>query len=449
MPHDNYALIPHPIEPAVLLLNNIAGWTLPQHGAEDASDINSAMKEQLGFDTTVLYCAYDRYKDDEREEQHRVYVLENHSPDFPLPHNARWISKADLDTLVLAVADHHTVLEQWFNQAEQDDFLNQRVPWASRGWFSSTTRWVQEQMATLGLTIVGPIEQVQVSLWSTVLRIPTEAEVLYFKASAPVFAYEPILTQKLFQLVPTYTPPVPVIDQERHWMLMRDAGIPLSELEDKRTDPAHWEEVLRQYAQMQIGLIEQQQTLLAAGCPDRRLNLLPTLLEHALSETSLLMLNQERGLPETEYVQLQEYLPQLRAVCIELQQHGIPESLHHDDLHGGNMLVNGKGFVFFDWAECAVTHPFCSLVIVERVFRHVLEFSSETIAHLRDCYLQQWTQFEPIEDLRVACELAQRVGKLCRALTWARLIASLSPDERWEYEAAYPYWLRVFLGTEE
>lgn len=107
MSHDNYALIPYTQEPAVLLLKSPAGWTLPQHDAKDASDINAAIKVLLGCDTTVLCCIYDRYKDDEREEQHRVYVLENHSPDFSLPVNARWISRADLDTVVLAVADHH------------------------------------------------------------------------------------------------------------------------------------------------------------------------------------------------------------------------------------------------------------------------------------------------------------------------------------------------------
>lgn len=62
---------------------------------------------------------------------------------------------------------------------------------------------------------------------------------------------------------------------------------------------------------------------------------------------------------------------------------------------------------------------------------------------------QEWTQFEPMEQLQVAYSIAQRLGKLCRALTWGRLIAHLSPHERWEYEASYPYWLRVFLGTEE
>ena len=448
MPHDNYALIPHNREPTVLLLKSTDGWTLPQHDAEDVSEINAAMRAQFGWNTTVLYCAYDRYKDDEREEQHRVYVLENHSLDLPLPANARWISKADLATIVLSVSDHHAVLEQWLSQAETGA-PHQRVPWASAGWFSFATQWIREQVTERGLTLAGQIEQVQVSLWSTVLRIPTTSETLYFKASAPVFAYEPALTWRLSQLVPASVPPVLVIDQERHWMLMRDAGMPLSELEDRRADPAQWEEILRHYARLQIQLIGQQETLLTIGCPDRRLDLLPTLLEDALNEPSLLLLGQEQGLPEVEYAQLRKSLPQVRDLCRELKRYGIPESLHHDDLHGGNILFNEKGPIFFDWAECAVTHPFCSLVIVERVYRYVLEFAPETIAHLRDCYLQEWTQFAPMERLQATYIIAQRLGKLCRALTWKRLIAHLAPEERWEYEASYPYWMRVFLGTEE
>jgi hypothetical protein len=324
MSHDNYALISHVSEPRVLLVKGSAGWTLPQHGAEDAADINAAMKAQLGYTTTVLYCAYDRYRDDEREEQHRVYVLENHSPDFPPPANARWVSKADLAAIELAVADHRAVLEQWFNHAEAGMLPDQRVPWASPGWFSSAAQWVEMQMKALGLTLAEPIEQIQVSLWSTVLRIPTTTDTLYFKASAPVFAYEPLLTWRLFQLVPAYSPPVLVIDQERHWMLMRAAGTPLSELEDLRSDVVQWEMVLRHYAQMQIQLIGQQETLLATGCPDRRLDRLPSLLEDALSDPSLLLIGKEQGLPESEYAQLQIYIPQVRALCTELKSHRIP-----------------------------------------------------------------------------------------------------------------------------
>ena len=69
--------------------------------------------------------------------------------------------------------------------------------------------------------------------------------------------------------------------------------------------------------------------------------------------------------------------------------------------------------------------------------------------HFRDAYLAPWTCYEPIERLREAFSLAVRLGKLCRALTWQRFIAQLEPSAKWQYEGAFPYFLRVFLGTEE
>lgn len=448
MPDDIYSLLPHANKPQVLLLKSPTGWTLPCQQKEDARSLNAAMKTLFGCDTTVLSCIYDRYKDDERENQHRIYALENLSPAFPLPADAAWVSKSELALLELAIADHRAVLEQWLDQAV-GHLSRGGVPWASPGWFSLARQWLQEQIEAAGLSQSRLPEQIQVSTWSNVLSVPTSTQRLYFKASSPVFAYEPGLTDRLAQLVPAHMPRVLAIDQQAYWMLTRDAGQPLSSYEDLRADPACWEEVLRLYARMQISLIGQQETLLAAGCPDRRLDLLPNLLEDALEQTELLALDSKYGLPQTEYVQLKNYLPQLRAYCAELKSHGIPESLHHDDLHGKNILFNGTDFVFFDWAESAITHPFCSLVIVERVFRHVLKFSEKTIAHLRDSYLREWRQFEPLERLESAYLLAQHLGKLCRAITWGRLLAHLSPDERWQCESSYPYWLRVFLGTQE
>ncbi|GCE08248.1 phosphotransferase [Dictyobacter aurantiacus] len=449
MPHDNYGLILHSSEPRVLLLKGDSGWTLPRHATDEVTEINAAMKEQTGCETTVLYCAYDRYQDDEREEQHRVYALENHTPEVQIRADARWIGLADLATLDLAGADHRAVLEQCSREMEEISPAARRVPWGYRGWFALASQWIREQVALAGLSAVEGITQVKVSCWSTVLRVATTDDLLYFKASAPVFAYEPLLTRRLAEPVPSLMPPVLAIDQERHWMLMRDAGTPLSKHKDLRSDPAVWDEVLRQYARAQIQLIREQKTLLSTGCPDRRLDLLPGLLEEALRDPSLLLLDQANGLSTSAYEQLRMSIPEVRAACSELQSHGIPETLHHDDLHGGNILYSAEGFTFFDWAECAVTHPFCSLVIVERVFRYGLKFPVETIEHLRDCYLEEWTQFEPIERLRGAYALAQYLGKLCRALTWGRLIASLAPAERWEYAASYPFWLQVFAGLEE
>src|SRR5690242_6241994 len=99
--NDNYSIIPHTSRPAVLLLRSEDGWTLPRHNGTRPEEINAAMREQLGLTTTVLSCFFDRYKDDERDDQHRVYALENHSPTVLPPTNGRFIERVELADLPL------------------------------------------------------------------------------------------------------------------------------------------------------------------------------------------------------------------------------------------------------------------------------------------------------------------------------------------------------------
>ena len=116
--NDNYSIIPFNELAQVLLLREDAGWTLPRHHGDDPEEINAAMYDQLGLTTTVLSCVYDRYQDEEREEQHRVYALENLSPSMPFPINARLVGRVELANLSLAVGDHRGVLETWFAEAD-------------------------------------------------------------------------------------------------------------------------------------------------------------------------------------------------------------------------------------------------------------------------------------------------------------------------------------------
>ena len=449
-PHnDNYSILPHPHEPRILLLQEAGGWTLPRHQETDALAINTEMKEQLGLETTVLYCAYDRYKDDEREDQHRVYALENHSPDWTLTVLQAWVDLATLQALELLVPDHRAVLEHYLTEYEHGNIHEQRLPWARFGWFASATTWIQQQLDAHGYVASSPIEQLRVSPWSTILCVPTTRGDLYFKASAPVFAYEPLLTQALAQFVSAHLPSVLVIDAERGWMLMRDAGTTLAAIHKDDPDPIRWEEALGLFAQMQIDLIEHVDTLEHIGIPDMRLDRLPHLFEEALATKDMLLLGQEDGMPEDDYTQLLAFTLQLKTMCEQLAQYHIPESLHHDDFHGNNILDNGETYVFFDWAECALAHPFCSMMIVLRVAKYVLEYDEAQLDRFRDAYLAPWTRYEPIERLREAFAIAVRLGTLCRALTWKRLIAQVEPSAKWEYEGSFPYFLRVFLGTEE
>ncbi|MFL5625635.1 MAG: hypothetical protein ACJ788_08575 [Ktedonobacteraceae bacterium] len=76
--NDNYALIPHPANPEVLLLAEDNQWTLPRHHFTEALDIRQALRAQLGLNVTILEAVYNRFKN-EKEENHIVYATENHS----------------------------------------------------------------------------------------------------------------------------------------------------------------------------------------------------------------------------------------------------------------------------------------------------------------------------------------------------------------------------------
>lgn len=148
---------------------------------------------------------------------------------------------------------------------------------------------------------------------------------------------------------------------------------------------------------------------------------------------------------EDEYARLRDFTPQVGDMCAQLSSYRFPMMLHHDDFHPGNIMVKGDDIIFFDWAESAITHPFFSMTIVMRYAKYVYEYDEEALNRLRDMYLQAWTQFAPLEQLRDAFELALRLGILCRALTWHRAVEQLEESEKWAYEGSMPYWLKMFL----
>ncbi len=444
--YDNYSIIPFEGLRRVLLLREEAGWTLPRHQGDTAQEINTAMLEQLGLTTTVLSCVYDRYQDAEREDQHRVYALENHSPHAPLPANGRLIERAELENLPLVVADHRGVLEAWFSEVGSNEPFRKHLLWMRPGWLAIVTAWIDEQLARLEMARTAPLEQIQARSWSTVLRVPATRGYLYFKAPAPAFAFEPALTAKLDQLLPGQVPSVLSIDERQHWLLMQDAG---TQLRDYADDLARLEEALRQFGEMQIRLVPHVEELAATGCPDRRLRLLPQLYQEALAGTHLLHIDEPRGLPRSQYEQMLDFAHQLQEMCDELASYRVPESLHHDDLHTANILYNGEHYVLIDLAECCLTHPFCSMFITLRVAKYVLEYDEPTLERLRLAYLAPWTRYEPMERLQRVLEIAHRLGSLYHALFWYKYLDQLEPELRWMHWDAAFYFLQVFLGTEE
>jgi aminoglycoside phosphotransferase (APT) family kinase protein len=128
----------------------------------------------------------------------------------------------------------------------------------------------------------------------------------------------------------------------------------------------------------------------------------------------------------------------------------IPPSLHHDDFHDGNIAWDGRQPRFFDWGECALAHPFFSMVVGLRAiaWRFELEPESQDLLRLRDAYLEPWQCFAGSKELLETFDLAQRVGRVNRAITWYQVLKHLTPSESKEDQPAVAGWLQVYLEGE-
>jgi Ser/Thr protein kinase RdoA (MazF antagonist) len=205
------------------------------------------------------------------------------------------------------------------------------------------------------------------------------------------------------------------------------------------------------YAGLQMEMAAHTEDLLAAGAFDRRLERLPGLLEQLLDDRGALRLGMKDGLSPQEHRRLQELLPTFAADCAALAKFGIPETLQHDDFHDGNILVAQGRYIFFDWAESAVAHPFFTLVVTLRSIAYSLGMGEEAVGlqKLRDIYLEAWTRYGSRAELRAAFALADRVGRINRALTWYQVVAEIAAVSREEYGEAVPGWLQEYLAKKE
>ena len=89
----------------------------------------------------------------------------------------------------------------------------------------------------------------------------------WFKACAPVQAFEPRLTAEPFARYPDRVVEVLGHDEERAWLLLGDAGTPIGALGNP---PETWLVALRLYAELRRGEVAHTFDHLAHGVPDLR-----------------------------------------------------------------------------------------------------------------------------------------------------------------------------------
>ncbi len=323
------------------------------------------------------------------------------------------------------------------------------VLWTQPDWLKQATEWIRAELDRHGIRVNGAIEQPHVRPWSTVLRVPTSGGDVYFKAVPPTLGHEMAITQQLARWRPDCMPQILATDLSRGWMLMADGGTRLRSIIQSTRDIKPWKSALPVYAELQIEMASRVGELLTLGAPDRRLAALPGQYEGLLNDAEIVRIDLIPGITSEEYQWLRDLAPRFAAMCSELASYRVPESLHHGDFHDGNIFANGDHYIFFDWGDCCITHPFFSFrtVMVSNENSLGLAENAPEHAKLRDIYLEPWARYESRANLLAAFEIARRVWMICTALVWHRIVSSLDAPLREQYAEPVPALLREFLDA--
>lgn len=320
------------------------------------------------------------------------------------------------------------------------------LPWHEPAFLADATAWIDARLADAGLRRTGPIEQPHAFWWSTALQVPTDDGPMWCKAVQPDGRFEARLTPLLAGRWPDRTVAVVAADPQRGWLLTREAGMKLRELDDGRV-VEHWEALLARYAEMQRELADSVDHLVGMGVPELRLASLPGMLAALLDERELPLGDRDGGVDADRLAALRAALPAFADACARLAALPVPETLQHDDLNEGNAFLRGTDHVVFDWGDAVISHPFHSLVVTLRAltYRHRWQPGGPEVGRLLGAYLEPWSGVAGRGELEEAAGLARRTGTIQRSLAWRRAVLGMPPDLRAEYVDAVPYGLRLAL----
>ena len=435
-----YLVLPHSRQPLVLMLPEDQSWTLPHLRYDgrivlaNIAPIPQLMQQYLGVRTTVLRRAF---MDEVQNTLNVVYVLENHSPEWTPPPGCQWVGHDALGDLPFAISEHRAVIATYLDDVTFGAVPELRAPWARLGWFAAAQSWMESQLDRLDMIRMAPIEQVRTWGISCILRVRTMSGDVYLKVSStrPLFAREAVLVQALATLFPDRVPVLLAIDAERGMMLLADFGHELR----GNTDVQSWENALCTFARLQRKSTAYVEELLTQGCRDRRLDTLAVHMEYLLGDAEALS-----ALQPEEVVQLRRLVPRLRAMCDELGAYRVPTTLVHGDLHPGNIAVCNDTFVFFDWTDACVAHPFFDL---SHMLLETRLLTDPNVAHdrLLEAYLDVWTHCEPKHRLRQAWTLARPLAALHQAISFQYMVAGLETAAKPELAWGIAFWLRQLL----
>jgi hypothetical protein len=270
------------------------------------------------------------------------------------------------------------------------------IPWTKPGWFDAAEIWIQTELQRQGLKAIAPIELVKNWALAIILRVPTTEGMIYFKASSPLFAQEAEFTGILAQRYRQNIPEVLATYPDKSWILMRELE---GEILENMGDISHWEAALNQWAKFQILAIEHRSDLTTCGWVDLGVEHIAKTLGQLFDPSLRIPWNYGKNLANPELLQLLPFVPKLQEVLEQFRELNIPDTLVHGDLSPRNIYLRDQGFIYFDWSDTCISHPFFDLIRFLYEIEKDLPDVADARSRIRNAYLAPWTIYAPMEKL--------------------------------------------------
>ncbi|WP_420236912.1 phosphotransferase family protein [Telmatobacter bradus] len=271
-------------------------------------------------------------------------------------------------------------------------------PFSRPGWIVEAQRWIQESDRNRVVEFSEEINQLSTGGHFVLVRFGTRKGPAYWlKATGLPNAHEFTVTRTLAQHFPQFLPPLVAAREDWNAWVMEEVGRTLCE----DFSSSNLARATRSLASLQNRSISLVDNLIFNGCCDQRLPRIESQIDPWMDYLEEVMEYQvSTKVPRLGRSELSEIGGVLHAACDQMQELEIPDSLTHNDINPGNILLDDTRCVFIDWAEASVGNPFLTFQLL---MQHVVR-QGEGVrgweAQARSIYKELWLNLlpEPVVD---------------------------------------------------
>lgn len=285
-----------------------------------------------------------------------------------------------------------------------------RGPFSRVGWVDDAQEWIKSAVHHHEVDFTDYTCQLNACGTFALVRFGTKHGPAYWlKAVGEPNTHEFTVTTNLARDCPDYLATLVCARADWKAWVMEEVGRPLC----RPVPIAQVEQAVTRLAEMQTKLVGRAEELLSFGCMDHRIEVLQAHTHELIAYLEEAMGRQiSTKVPRIDTHRLHELGDVLQDACSCMRQLGIPDSLIHNDLNPGNILVDGSECVFTDWCEASVGNPFlvfpqlCALVSRDE------DKSLPWVQELRAVYKRQWLDLLSEPQMDKAFTLTPLLGAL-------------------------------------